>query len=411
MRLLIINQFYVPDISPTAHLSATLAEHRASQGDQVTVLTSKGGYVDLSKAERAEQATGNPRVIRVWTPQLGKSNKIKRCIDYGCFYLIAMLRVLFMKRQDVIVSLTTPPYIGWVGAIHRMVRRRVKLVLWNMDCYPEIAERSGVIREGRLASRVMRAMNRALFRRLDHLINLDTAMEELLLLAYRPQHRELPSTVIPNFEKAEFFPPDQRPEPWEKAEELGLHGRFVVLYLGNAGYGHEFETVIEAAKRLRDEPVTFLFVGGGSRFAELAQAKTDHQLDNLILHPYVPKEQTPSIMAMADCALITMRLEVLGIISPSKLHANLAMRLPVIYIGPEKSNVDDAIRRFDCGVSVRRGDVDSVVGYIRTMVGDREALTNSKDRARSAFDAAYCDTRAMLRFDQVFEGLANDQRA
>ena len=31
--------------------------------------------------------------------------------------------------------------------------------------------------------------------------------------------------------------------------------------------------------------------------------------------------------------------------SPSKLHANLAAGLPVLYVGPEGSNVDEAIKR------------------------------------------------------------------
>ena len=54
----------------------------------------------------------------------------------------------------------------------------------------------------------------------------------------------------------------------------------------------------------------------------------------------------------------------LGVMSPSKLHSNLAMSLPVIYIGPVKSNVDDAIQRFDFGVSIRHGDVDCLVAAL-----------------------------------------------
>lgn len=406
MRLLIINQFYVPDISPTAHLSATLAEHRAAQGDRVTVLTSYGGYVDLSKEQQAAQSQGNPRVIRVWTPKLGKKTILHRITDYACFYAVATIRAAFMHKQDVIVSLTTPPYIAWVGAIHAMIHRGAKLALWNMDCYPEIAERSGVIKERGLASRFMRAMNRALFKRLSYLINLDTAMEDLLVGSYAPKGRPLPSTIIPNFEKAEAFRADAKHEPWDKAGELGLDGRFVVLYLGNAGYGHEFDTLIEAARQLREEPITFLFIGGGSRFAELEAAKQEHGLDHLILHPYVPKESTPAVMTSVDCALITMRDHALGVISPSKLHSNLAMRLPIAYIGPEKSNVDDAIKRYDCGGSFRIGDADGVVAFIRKLQADHETHRAYRQRARHAFDDAYCDTQTMPKFDVVLNELA-----
>ena len=54
-------------------------------------------------------------------------------------------------------------------------------------------------------------------------------------------------------------------------------------------------------------------------------------------------------MAGADLALITLDDRGLGVMSPSKLHANLAAGLPVVYVGPEGSNVDEAIR------ALRRG--------------------------------------------------------
>ena len=46
VRLTLVNQFYAPDISPTAQLAASLAEHRAEQGDRVTVVTGRAGYLE-----------------------------------------------------------------------------------------------------------------------------------------------------------------------------------------------------------------------------------------------------------------------------------------------------------------------------------------------------------------------------
>ena len=83
----------------------------------------------------------------------------------------------------------------------------------------------------------------------------------------------LPISVIPNWENAQQFPADAQVTPWPGIKELGLSDQFVVLYLGNAGYGHEFDTVLNAAERLRDEPVTFLFVGG----LKVSRDKEDRQ--------------------------------------------------------------------------------------------------------------------------------------
>src|SRR3546814_9432105 len=94
------------------------------------------------------------------------------------------------------------------------------------------------------------------------------------------------------------------------------------------------------------------------------------KLTNGLRHGYVPKEETPAVMAGADLALITLDERSLGVMSPSKLHANLAAGLPVLYVGPPGSNVDEAIERHDCGASVREGDVSAVVDAVRRLRAD-----------------------------------------
>jgi glycosyltransferase involved in cell wall biosynthesis len=398
MRLTIINQFYRPDVSPTAQLSASLAEHRARLGDEVTVITSGGGYVAVGAAGPTGPEDGTaprgPRVRRMWTPQLGKGSIVKRLIDYASFYTMAGWQLLTMRRQDVIVSLTTPPYIALAALLHKMLHRRTKLVLWNMDCYPDVVERAGIIRKGGLLSRLLRFANRRLFRKVDHLVCLDTAMVDLLMSQYASAGRAP--------EDAAFFPPHPPHQAWALAQDLGLVGTFVVLYLGNTGVGHTFDTVLNAAEQLRGSNVRFLFVGGGSRWKQLEQAKRDRDLHNVILHGYVPKEQTPALMAAASAALITLRDDALGVMSPSKLHANLAMGLPVVYVGPATSNVDDAITRFDCGISLRDGQTAALVAVLIALAQDPARVSAVGARARAAFDTAYCDVRTLPQFDAVF---------
>lgn len=403
MRLTIINQFYVPDISPTAHLAASLAEHRALV-DQVTVIASSGGYVAAATGEQPIRRDSNPRIVRIWTPQLGKSRKLFRVVDYAAFYCGAALRMLRLPRQDVIVSLTTPPFIALTALLHKVLHPGTKLVLWNMDCYPEVVEGSGVIASGGLLARAMRWLNRRIFARLDHLVTLDPAMQKLLVSSYA-RERQLSATIIPNWESAAFFPADVRPSHWQEAEALGLRARFVVLYLGNTGYGHSFDTVLDAAEQLRAEPVTFLFIGGGSRWRDIADGAARRGLTNVLMRDYVPKEQTPSVMGAADCALITLQDFALGVMSPSKLHANLAMGLPIIYVGPRQSNVDQAIEEFHCGLSIRHGDAARLTGWIRSIIAAPEQLASLRVRARAAFDTAYCDTQALARFDVVLDGV------
>ena len=111
------------------------------------------------------------------------------------------------------------------------------------------------------------------------------------------------------------------------------------------------------------------------------------------------------MLAMADCALVTLRDSYLGVISPSKIHASLAMGLPLIYVGPEGGNVDEAIQRFKCGVSLRNGDVDGLVAFIRQMMAEPAYLNALKIRARQGYEAAYSDATALPKLDRLLEGL------
>jgi glycosyltransferase involved in cell wall biosynthesis len=395
-RLLLLNQFYAPDISPTAQLAASLAEHRASLGDEVTIVTGRAGYAAREVTDH--ETPSAVRVIRLPMPGLGRDRTLGRLVDYLVFAALASIRVALMPRQDVVVSMTTPPFIVVAGVIHKLLHPGSRLVLWSMDCYPDAAERFGTIRPGSRVSRVLRALQQWVFRRLDHVVALDDAMAALLTSQYAPVTGGPGVAVIPNWERAELFP-DVPPEAsWAGYEDPELRERFVVLYLGNAGIGHQFDTVLEAARRLTED-VVFLFIGGGIKFSDLAAARS-RGVTNVVLRRYVPKPETRAVMAGAGAALIVLDDAALGVMSPSKLHGYLAARLPVVYVGPEGSNVDDALARYECGARVRHGDVDGLIAAVQAL-RDEAWRNELGERGRKAFDDAYCDIRALPRFDEI----------
>jgi len=388
-------------------MAASLAEHRAEHGDDVTVITSSGGYVSESATASGSKST-NPRVYRLWTPRLGKSTALARIVDYVFFYILAFIRSITLPKQDVIISLTTPPFIAWTAIFHKLIHRSTKVLLWNMDCYPEIAESAGVIEKGGFVSRVSRSVNHGLFRRLDQLVCLDGAMLDLLTSQYVSAKHTLATCVIPNWEKASQFPPDLSPDPWGAATNSIRDAKFVILYMGNMGFGHSFETVLEASEQLKDESVAFLFIGGGRKWPRVEQAIDANRLRNIHLFRYIPRGTVPSAMAVADIGLITMNESALGVISPSKLHAYMAMSLPTLYIGPVGSNVDEAIEHFDAGASLRHGDVEGVVRFINELRTQPERLQVMRSNARRAFDDAFCDTQTLPQFDRILDQLLSE---
>jgi hypothetical protein len=398
MRLTLVNQYYAPDISPTAQLAASLAEHRADLGDEVTVITGRAGYLEGLSPVGSLRVGPGLQVRRTWTPDLGKSSVARRLLGYIAFLIGGGLRLLVLRRQDVIIAMTTPPFVVLTALFHKVLHPRTRVVLWSMDCYPDAAERFGELRPGGAVSKVLRRLNRWIFRRLDQVVCLDGAMLTLLESQYAVGPGQPPHTVVPNWERLDLFPPGADVEPWVGYQRLAIGDRTVVLYLGNTGVGHRFDTVLDAAARLTDEAV-FLFIGGGARWRDLERDVDRRALPNVVMHGYVPKEETPAVMAGADGALITLDERSLGVMSPSKLHANLAAGLPVLYVGPEGSNVDEAIKAHDCGTSIREGDVDRLVTAVRSLRGDAPARAT----ARTAFEHAYSDEAALPHWDAILD--------
>src|SRR3990172_9570224 len=225
-------------------------------------------------------------------------------------------------------------------------------------------------------------------------------MAQLLRSPYIRDSRALPTTVIPTWEPGERFAAADMTQPWDLGERLASESRLCVLHVGNTGYGHSFETIVEASEQLQEDPVAFVFVGGGERWSWLEAARRERALAHWHLVPYLPEGQFRAAMASAGCALITLRDSFLGIISPSKLHAALAMSLPVLYVGPEGSNVDEAIRRFDFLVSLLHGNAEGVVDFVRRLRSDADYAGRLRQRAREAFERGFTDQQALPAFDR-----------
>ncbi len=136
------------------------------RGDQVTVIAGSGAYAAAPVAG-APRNPDSVRLRRIWTPSLGKRSAPRRVTDYAIFFAQAKWTLLTLPRQDVVLLMTTPPYIALTGILHRWLHPRTRLFLWSMDCYPETLERAGVLQQGSVIDRLLRGVNRWLYRRLE----------------------------------------------------------------------------------------------------------------------------------------------------------------------------------------------------------------------------------------------------
>lgn len=188
MRILFLNQYYVPDTAATGQLLADVAQELAAQGHEVHVICSRGTYGSSEKASPGREMVDGVHVYRVGATGFGRGSFIGRTIDYLSFYVMAGWRALRLSKPDVCVSLTTPPFISLIGwTLSRL--KGTRSVIWAMDVYPDIAVAYGILSEKALLYRLMTRINGVLYRNAAAVISLGETMTERLKSLGAPADR------------------------------------------------------------------------------------------------------------------------------------------------------------------------------------------------------------------------------
>lgn len=179
MRVLFLNQFYIPDVAATGQLLADVAEEMAAQGHEVHVICSRRMYCGGSNGLASRETVRGVRVHRVGATGFGRTTQIGRILDWLSFYVFALWRALRLAKMDVCVALTTPPFISLIGLLLSKLKG-TRNVIWVMDVYPEIAVAYGVLSRSGLFYRVLTRLNRIVYSNAAAVISLGEMMAERL---------------------------------------------------------------------------------------------------------------------------------------------------------------------------------------------------------------------------------------
>ena len=188
MRILLINQFYIPDIAATGQLLADVAESLAAEGHEVYVICSRRRYGGGRDLFAADEMVNGVNVHRVWATGFGQSSTVGRMFDWLSFYLLAMVKAFRLAKVDVCVALTTPPFIALIGLLLAKLKGS-RNVIWVMDVYPEVAAAYEVLSKRGLVYRLLARLNRVLYRNAEAIISLGESMAQRLQSAGAPSAR------------------------------------------------------------------------------------------------------------------------------------------------------------------------------------------------------------------------------
>ena len=359
LRILLLNQCFYPDVVSTAQHLTDLASALVSSGHEVTVIASDRGYDDPSKRFKRRERWNGIEIIRIPSLSLGKSSRWRRAINFGSFLFFCSLRLLALRRFDVVVALTSPPLISFLAALFVKLKGG-SFCFWVMDLNPDEAIAAGWLDENSATTRLLQRMLNYSFQHASRTIVLDRFMEERVVAKGADPARI--SIVPPWSHDVVSFS-----EPGRGAfrAQHGVIEKFVVMYSGNLSPCHPLDTLLQSALALKArEELVFFFIGGGSEQVKVREFVSRHDLLNVICLPYQPLDQLSNSLSAADLHVVVMGETFVGIVHPCKIYNIMSVGAPILYIGPASSHITDIASQRGKFFLTRHGDIDGVTATI-----------------------------------------------
>ena len=259
--------------------------------------------------------------------------------------------------------------------------RRMPFVYHIADMWPESVVESGMLGGAavrRLVGGLLSVWCRAVYRQARAITVLSPGFKRLLV------ERGVPGDkvhVIYNWTDEAMFRPAPRDEGL--ARELGLAGRFNIVYAGNLGPLQGLDTVIRAAARVRSvRAIQVVIVGVGQQEPALRALARSLGATNVRFVGRRPYQEMPRISALADVHLVHLRdLPFFRATIPSKTQVALACARPVLMA--VNGDAADVVQKAEAGVTCPPEDASRLAEAMVTLADTpRDELEAMGQRGR-----------------------------
>ena len=364
MRILIVSQYYKPDIAGSSTRAFNVAKGLQKQGCKVKVIAAFPHYPHgkiptkyKKKAFKIENRNGT-KLIRVWVPALPHNSNANRMILQLCFALSSLFALPIVGGTDLIWAANPNLFSFFPALIYSFVKR--KPIVRNVDdLWPEVFYDLGIVK-----SRILRSL-------LDFIARLSYIVPVAITPISRAHKRRIMGKYKIRKEKIHVVEVGVE-SVVSKSLSLKKNDPFLVMYSGILGIGYDFETVLEAARLLSDYSIAFLIRGVGEREPEIARMICELRLCNVTLDTrYLPKSKFITVLNSADAFLLPMNpAKAIEEGLPTKIFEYQSCGKPIICCS--KGESAKYIESTRSGLVVRPKDPKALAEAILTLYQNRD---------------------------------------
>lgn len=283
-------------------------------------------------------------IIRVPLYPSHDGSSIKRIVNYVSFALsAALLAPLLTKRADIAYVFHSPATIALPAMVLKLFRGLPFIYDIN-DLWPDSLAASNML-SNRFMLKCVDLWCDLTYRIANHIVVVAPGVKSKLVERGIPESKV---DVIYNW-------CDEVQQVYERNEavalDLGLSGRFNLIFAGTMGKVQGLDAVIDAAKIVHQQQprIQFVFIGGGVEADRLNGRVTIECIANCLFLPRRPVSEIGEILAVADAVLVHLQdTPLFSITIPSKTAAYMAAARPLLMA--VRGDAADLVKKANAGI-------------------------------------------------------------
>jgi len=405
--VLFLCQFFYPEYVSSATLPFDTAKALAKEGLSVGALCGYPKEYNLTDKVQLKETHKDIKIRRLKYIQNKRSNFIGRIINYFSFTIAVALHFRELGKYKSIIVYSNPPILPLIAAIAKKIYN-TKIVFVSYDVYPEIAQVSNSISENGLISRLMKSINKKVFKNTTKVVALSNEMKDFLI-NNRSALSEQKIEIIPNWYEDKGLSSEIDSSKNELFSSIKTDDNIVVSYFGNLGICQDLDTILEAIRQFKgDNKVKFIFAGHGNKMETLKNIVKIEKLDNVTVFDFLHGQDFQDALNISDCFVVSLAEGVTGLGVPSKTYSYMMAGKPVIAIMGEDSDIARDLIDNNAGYSMQVGDSLRLVNAIEELRDNKPKRKIMGENCRKIFLEKYTTEYCTKKYVDLMKNILED---
>ena len=410
MKILIISQFFYPEIGAAANRAYELGRMFIRKGHSLSVLTTfpnypKGklfdGYIQSSFYH--EEIEGM-HVYRVPSVISKYTSSFSRAKSYLSFTLNAIRNFKRIEDADIVIGTSGPVFVMFT-AYFISKRLGIPCVLEVRDIQSKALRATGLTGKA-IPINIISSIEKYFLGRADMIVAVTKKYKLEIMESLKREGQRF--EVIANgmdFSRKLIKPSNgglsDLHESIKKKKSEGLQ---VISYFGNLGVTQGVGELFQKFTKQRNDEFLFLIFGNGAEEGIISSLSDKNS--NLFYHESIPEEELMLFYGLSDFNIVKiLDHPELSSMVPLKLYTIMGHGNIPVFIGPE-GEAAEIIGKVESGLCFRDDEIDSILPFCASMDKDKKYILKSKflEFTRKNFDREVQAERYLKALSRCLNG-------